>query len=130
MMVGVFERAYEMNPTYRAEPSATTRHMTEFIHIDAEMGFTDFQGLLSMVGDLLSHVTTSIWQTHESELNSWKAQPVVLPEQIPQLALEEIHRLYSEATGQDTRGEKICALMKSAGLPTTLKSTLEVKPFL
>ncbi len=106
MMVGVFERAYEMNPTYRAEPSATTRHMTEFIHIDAEMGFTDFQGLLSMVGDLLSHVTTSIWQTHESELNSWKAQPVVLPEQIPQLALEEIHRLYSEATGQDTRGEK------------------------
>ena len=25
MMVGVFERAFEINPTYRAEPSATTR---------------------------------------------------------------------------------------------------------
>lgn len=106
MMVGVFERGYEINPTYRAELSATTRHMTEFIHIDAEMGFVDFQELLATVSGLLKHVSTSIWQTHEKELAAWKAQPVMLPEQIPQLALEEIHRLYSEATGNDTRGEK------------------------
>ncbi len=106
MMVGVFERGYEINPTYRAELSATTRHMTEFIHIDAEMGFVDFQELLATVGGLLKHISTSIWQTHEKELTAWNAQPAVLPEQIPQLALEEIHRLYSEATGQDTRGEK------------------------
>lgn len=106
MMVGVFERGYEINPTYRAELSATTRHMTEFIHIDAEMGFINFQELLSTVGGLLRHVSTSIWQTHENELALWKAQPVMLPEQIPQLPLEEIHRLYTEATGNDTRGEK------------------------
>ena len=106
MMVGVFERGYEINPTYRAELSATTRHMTEFIHVDAEMGFVDFQELLRTVGGLLIHVTTSIWHSHEKELTAWKAQPVLLPEQIPQLPLEEIHRLYSEATGQDTRGEK------------------------
>jgi len=106
IMVGVFERSYEMNPTYRAEPSATTRHMTEFIHIDAEMGFTDFQELLGMVGGLLHHVATSIWQTHDKELTAWRAQPIMLAEQIPQLPLEEIHRLYSEATGQDSRGEK------------------------
>src|ERR1019366_8868416 len=29
IMVGVFERVFETNPTFRAEPSATTRHMTE-----------------------------------------------------------------------------------------------------
>lgn len=106
MMVGVFERAYEINPTYRAEPSATTRHMTEFMHIDAELGFTDFQALLTTVGDLLQHVTTSIWDTHAPLLESWKAQPVTLSEAIPQLGLEEIHELYSQATGHNTRGEK------------------------
>lgn len=106
MMVGVFERAYEINPTYRAEPSATTRHMTEFIHVDAEMGFVDFQGLLSLVGGLLKSVTTSIWETNERELKTWNAQPVILPENIPQLALEDIHDLYSKATGEDSRGEK------------------------
>ncbi|MDN5275427.1 MAG: Aspartyl-tRNA synthetase [Candidatus Saccharibacteria bacterium] len=106
MMVGVFERAYEINPTYRAELSATTRHMTEFIHIDAETGFVDFQELLGVVGGLLRSVTTSIWQTHGEILTKLNAHPAVLPEAIPQLALEEIHQLYSNATGQNSIGEK------------------------
>ncbi len=106
MMVGVFERSYEMGSTYRAEPSATTRHMTEYITIDAEMGFTDFQELLATVGGLLKAVTTDVWAKFEPQLKQWNAQPAVLPEQIPQLGLEEIHNLYSEATGENTRGEK------------------------
>jgi nondiscriminating aspartyl-tRNA synthetase len=106
MLVGVFERAYEISPTYRAEPSATTRHMTEFIHIDVEMGFTDFQGLLSLTAGLLKSVTADVWAKYEKELKSWNAQPVVLSDEIPQLPLEQIHELYSQATGEDSRGEK------------------------
>lgn len=106
IMVGVFERAFEINPTYRAEPSATTRHMTEFIHIDAEMGFTDFNGLLEVVGGLIKTVTESVWKTNEADLKKWNAQPVVLPESIPRLGLEEVHELYSKAIGENTRGEK------------------------
>lgn len=106
IMVGVFERAYEINPTYRAEPSATTRHMTEFIHIDAELGFVDFQGLLDVVAGLLKSVTASVWETREKELKSLNAQPVTLADSLPQLTLAEIHDKYFEATGQDARGEK------------------------
>lgn len=106
IMVGVFERAYEINPTYRAEPSATTRHLTEFIHIDAEIGFVDFQELLSIAGGLLRSITNDVWANHEKALKSWNAQPVLLSDEIPQLPLEEIHELYSEATGEDSRGEK------------------------
>lgn len=106
IMVGVFERAYEMGSTYRAEPSATTRHMTEYITIDAEMGFTDFQALLAFVGGLLKSITANVWEHYEKQLKSWNAQPVVLPDAIPQLALEEVHDLYSKATGENSRGEK------------------------
>jgi len=106
IMVGPFERSYEIGPTYRAEPSATTRHLTEYITIDAEMGFVDFQGLLKTIGDFLHSVTSYVWENHETELKSWNAQPVKLTENIPQLALEEIHELYSKATGEDSRGEK------------------------
>lgn len=106
MMVGVFERAYEINPTYRAEPSATTRHMTEFIQLDVEMGFVGFEELLQLVGGLLKQVTTSVWQTNEAELKSWDAKPVVLADEIPQLPLEKIHEMYSAETGENTRGEK------------------------
>ena len=106
IMVGVFERAFEINPTYRAEPSATTRHMTEFIHIDAEMGFVNFDELLTSVGGLLKSVTSSVWETNEADLKKWNANPVILPESIPRLGLEEVHDLYSKATGTITRGEK------------------------
>ena len=106
IMVGVFERAFEINPTYRAEPSATTRHMTEFIHIDAEMGFVNFDELLTSVGGLLKSVTSSVWETNEADLKKWNANPVLLPESIPRLGLEEVHDLYSKATGTITRGEK------------------------
>ena len=106
MMVGVFERAFEINPTYRAEPSATTRHMTEFIQVDVEMGFTDFNGLLNVVGGLLQSVTKSVWKTNEADLKKWNAKPVVLPAEIPRIPLEKIHELYTEANGEDTRGEK------------------------
>jgi len=106
IMVGVFERAYEINPTYRAELSATTRHMTEFIHIDAEIGFVDFQQLLSIVGGLIQNVTTSIWETHKSELTKLNATPVKLAEKIPQIPLMEVHELYSKATGENSVGEK------------------------
>ncbi|NCO10909.1 aspartate--tRNA(Asn) ligase [Candidatus Saccharibacteria bacterium] len=106
IMVGVFERAYEINPTYRAELSATTRHMTEFIQLDVEMGFVDFDELLNTTGGLLSSVASRVWDTNETELKKWNAQPVKLPEIIPRLALQEVHELYSKATGEDTRGEK------------------------
>lgn len=106
IMVGVFERGFEINPTYRAEPSATTRHMTEFIHIDAEMGFVNFQELLLVVNGLIHSVTKSVWETNEADLKKWNAQPATLADEIPQLGLEEVHELYSKATGEDSRGEK------------------------
>lgn len=106
ILVGVFERSFEIGATYRAEPSATTRHMTEFLQIDAEMGFTDFNGLLDVVGGLIHAVSKSIWETNEADLKKWNARPVVLSESIPRLSLEEVHELYSKATGENSRGEK------------------------
>jgi nondiscriminating aspartyl-tRNA synthetase len=106
MMVGVFERAYEINPTYRAELSATTRHMTEFLHIDAEIGFIDFQGLLGLVDGLLQSVAKSIWETNGPELTRLNATPAKLADSIPQLALAKVHEIYSKATGENSIGEK------------------------
>ena len=39
MMVGVFERVYEVGPVFRAEPHDTTRHLNEYVSLDAEIGF-------------------------------------------------------------------------------------------
>jgi len=37
--VGAFERVFEIGPVFRAEPHYTTRHVNEYVSLDAEMGF-------------------------------------------------------------------------------------------
>jgi len=39
--VGAFERVFTIAHAYRAEPSITTRHLTEYVGLDVEMGFID-----------------------------------------------------------------------------------------
>ncbi|MEV4347311.1 aspartate--tRNA(Asn) ligase [Actinoplanes sp. NPDC049596] len=41
LMVGVFERVFEVGPVFRAEPSDTARHLAQYTSLDAEMGFID-----------------------------------------------------------------------------------------
>ncbi len=106
IMVGVFERAFETNPTYRAEPSATTRHMTEFITIDVEMGFISFAELLAFTSDLINSVVEAVWASCQSELKLWDAQKPKLTNSFPAIPLAKVHELYSQANSQSTIGEK------------------------
>ncbi|MEX2006627.1 MAG: aspartate--tRNA(Asn) ligase [Candidatus Saccharimonadales bacterium] len=105
IMVGVYERVFEINPTYRAEPSATTRHMTEFITIDAEIGFVDLDELLDLLSNLVNSVVDAVWQKYEPELKDWNATKPVLSAKLPALTMADIHKKYSQATGEDTTKE-------------------------
>lgn len=105
MMVGVFERVFETNPTYRAEPSATTRHMTEYITIDAEMGFIEFDDLLTFTSGLVNYVVDKVWDTYGNDLKKWDAHKPVLTEQFPRLTMKEVHELYAKNNKEDYSSE-------------------------
>jgi nondiscriminating aspartyl-tRNA synthetase len=48
LMVGVFERVFEVGPVFRAEPSDTARHLAQYTSLDAEMGFvTDHRDVMA-----------------------------------------------------------------------------------
>jgi len=106
MMVGVFERVFEMAPVYRAEPSVTTRHMSEYISLDAEVGFITFDELLAMVGELLGHMVGYAWEHNEADLQLLGAVKPTLPRKLPRLKMSEVHELYQKATGEKAIGEK------------------------
>lgn len=106
MLVGVFERVFEIAPVYRAEPSATTRHMTEYTSVDAEMGFITLKDLEELLSGLLHGVVEAVWDKHAAELERWKASKPKLPKVIPAMTMAEIHEKYSKETGQKTVGEK------------------------
>lgn len=97
-MVGVFERVFETNPAYRAEPSATTRHMTEYITIDAEMGFISFDELREFAHSLLVYVIDEVWKKHEKELKRWNATKPLLSKKAVSIPLAEVHELFEKET--------------------------------
>jgi nondiscriminating aspartyl-tRNA synthetase len=105
MMVGVFERVFETNPTYRAEQSATTRHMTEYITIDAEMGFIEFDDLLKFTSGLINTIIDSVWDAYADQLKKWNAHKPTLAADFPRIPMAEVHALYAKNNPDDYSDE-------------------------
>ncbi len=109
IMVGAFERVFEIGHSYRAEPSATTRHLTEVTMLDIEMGFVSgHDEVLDMVGDMTQAVLKRVYDEHADSLRSLNAPELKLPEdgKVPRFTIAEIHDLYTKATKTDTTQEK------------------------
>ncbi len=109
IMVGAFERVFEIGHSYRAEPSATTRHLTELTMLDIEMGFVDsHQEVMDMVGGLVRNVLEKVYTDHADDLKSLNAPQLFLTDDgsIPRFTVAEIHELYSKANNTDTTKEK------------------------
>jgi nondiscriminating aspartyl-tRNA synthetase len=109
IMVGAYERVYEIGHSYRAEPSATTRHLTELTMLDIEMGFVSgHDEVLDMVGDMTQHALKQIYETHGDDLKSLNAPELKLPAdgKVPRFTIAQIHEMYTKATKTDTTAEK------------------------
>ncbi|MGB3945749.1 MAG: aspartate--tRNA(Asn) ligase [Candidatus Saccharimonadales bacterium] len=107
IMVGVFERVYEIGHSYRAEPSATTRHLTELTMLDIEMGFVEtHQEVMDMVANMTKHALTVVYDQFGDDLKSLNAPELKLTDEVPKFTIAEIHDMYTKATGTDTTNEK------------------------
>jgi len=61
LMVGVFERVYEVGPVFRAEPHDTTRHLAEYTSLDAEMGFIeDHRDVMRVLRDVVAEMVGAV----------------------------------------------------------------------
>lgn len=106
IMTGAYERVFEIGPAFRAELSATTRHMSELTMLDIEMAFVDHDEVLDTVGNLTIHVLKQTYKEHANDLKSLNAPELTLSERVPRFTVAEIHELYTKATKTATTGEK------------------------
>ena len=107
IMVGAFERVFEIGPAYRAEPSATTRHVSEVTMLDIEMGFIkDHEDVLNMVQDMTYDALIKAYEEFADDLKSWQAPELILKKTFPRYTVAQVHQMYSKATGTDTTKEK------------------------
>ena len=107
LMVGVFERVFEIGPAFRAEPHDTPRHLNEFVSLDVEVGFIrDHTDVMA----LLTRVLRGMLEAMQSEAaDSLRLRGVALPDlsvEIPSVAFREALALAGQALGQDLSGEK------------------------
>lgn len=107
IMVGAFERVYEIGHSYRAEPSATTRHLTELTMLDIEMAFVSgHQEVMDMVAEMTKYTLRKVYEEHADDLRSLQAPELVLSDKVPAFTIAEIHEMYTKATKTDTTKEK------------------------
>lgn len=96
ILVGVFERVYEIAPVFRAEKHDTSRHINEYTSIDIEVGFIEsFEELMHIETDILKFVFAHLKENCMEELSLLK---VDIPEftEIPAIPFLEAKKLVSE----------------------------------
>lgn len=106
IMVGVFERVFEVGPVFRAEPHETTRHVNELVSLDVEFGFIENHfTVMALLRDVLANIFETLAQQHSAELTLLEAKLPVVPAEIPGIHFSDAQELIYKRHGVDVRGE-------------------------
>lgn len=106
MMVGVFERVFEVGPVFRAEPHDTQRHLNEYVSLDIEMGFIeDHRTVMAVLTRVIRGMLDQIRQEAPDALALLNLTLPEVPEAIPSIHFADAQELLERKTGEKVRGE-------------------------
>ncbi len=107
LLVGDFERVFSVNKVFRAEPSVTTRHLTEVVSLDAEFGFLEsWLDVLEMEEYVVRFIFSEVEKKCQAELALFQATLPKLADKIPLVKLRDAQEIILQRTGRDSRHEK------------------------
>ncbi len=90
LMVGVFERVYEVGPVFRAEPHDTVRHLAQYTSLDVELGFiADHRDVMAVLRDVLAGMLESVAARAGTALSTLGVTPPEVPAEIPAVPFTE-----------------------------------------
>ncbi len=122
IVMSAFERVFSVNKIFRAEPSVTTRHLSEVVSLDAEMAFIDsWTDVKDMAEATIRFVLERVGNECARELKIYNTTLPRMIEKTPTLSLREVQEKIFTHSGRDVRGEKdlnpedereICAIIK------------------
>lgn len=118
IMVGVFERVFEIGTAFRAEPHFTTRHVNEYTSLDAEMGFIkNFHDVMAMLNYVMKDIFTEMRDRGGEYAKLYNAEIPEVPDKIPEIKLADLKKLVKEkynyeipaTTDIDPEGERLAS---------------------
>ncbi|OGM20313.1 aspartate--tRNA(Asn) ligase [Candidatus Woesebacteria bacterium RIFCSPHIGHO2_01_FULL_38_9] len=106
ILVGAYERVFSVNKTLRAEPSMTTRHLTEVTTLDAEFGFIDsYLDVKEMAEYTIKYMLNAVEKECGDILKKFNATVPKFTDSIPMIKLREAQEIIFKRTGRDNRQE-------------------------
>ncbi len=106
IMAAVYERVFAVGQTFRAEKSATSRHLSEISMLDLEMAFVkDHTDVIALVTELMKSITEHVAQSCKVELELLGVAVPQTPETFPTLTLRDAQQLIKQETGEDKTNE-------------------------
>jgi aspartyl-tRNA synthetase len=105
MMAG-FGRIFEIGPVFRADPSFTSRHATEFTSVDMEVSYIDsHEDIMKIQEDLMVAAIKAVKEKHGSEIEKLYGFEVVVPTTpFPRIPLAEAIDIVAKRGHEITRG--------------------------
>lgn len=100
MLIGVYERVFEIGPVFRAEKHDTSRHLNEYTSVDFEMGYIEtFEEIMQMETKMLRFALGFLEEHYKEEI---RLLGVSLPDikEIPVIRFREAKELVSRAYGR------------------------------
>ncbi len=97
IMVGVYERVYEVAPVWRAEEHATSRHLNEYLSLDVEMGFIeDEEDVMALEEALIQAMLEEAKTSAAREIELLGAQWPKVPKTFPRVPYAEAKKIVKE----------------------------------
>ncbi|MEU1886059.1 aspartate--tRNA(Asn) ligase [Micromonospora rifamycinica] len=94
LMVGVFERVYEVGPVFRAEPHDTVRHLAQYTSLDVELGFVDdHRDVMAVLRDTLAGMLAEVARRAGGAVATLGSTLPEVPVEIPAVHFTEALRI-------------------------------------
>jgi len=106
-MAAGFERVFEIGPVFRADPSFTSRHMTEFTGVDMEMSWIESHGdVMDLMERWLAYTYEKIIEKHDEAIEEIFNVNLEVPKTpFPRITMADAHQLL-EKIGYELPPEK------------------------
>ncbi len=90
-MAAGFERVFEIGPVFRADPSFTSRHMTEFTGVDMEISWIQsHDDVMKFMEDWLAYTYAQVKARHDEQIKALFGFELVVPEvPFPRLSMAQ-----------------------------------------
>ncbi len=104
-MAAGFGKVFEVGPVFRANPSFTSRHDTEFTSVDVEISWIDsHEDVMAFEERWLAHVLAAVKETHGEQIEATFETELTVPSvPFPRVTLEHAKELLREH-GHDAPG--------------------------